>query len=187
MKINNLRFSNVFDHNSAQMACPDLARGVVILVLHAESDFDSPGSQNPRKWWLLHENRMKIRWKSDENRWKSMKINENPDVRKKSMKICENQWKSMKTMTPLTFWPWNSQLFHRNYLPKASLYHLSLPEKNMLKRCRGHRFYTFGPPETSSGDETRSLDFDNTTTFWVVFHRLWAEKSTNRWRSENNR
>ena len=33
---------NVLGHNLAQMACPDFARGLVILISCAESDFDSP-------------------------------------------------------------------------------------------------------------------------------------------------
>ena len=40
---------NVFDHNSAQIACPDLALGLVMVISHEESDFDSPEVQFIRK------------------------------------------------------------------------------------------------------------------------------------------
>ena len=40
---------HVFDHNSAQMACLDLALGLVMVISHEESDFDSPEAQNLRK------------------------------------------------------------------------------------------------------------------------------------------
>ena len=40
---------NVFDHNSAQMACPDLAPGLVMVILHEGSDFDNPEVQNLQK------------------------------------------------------------------------------------------------------------------------------------------
>ena len=47
-------FFNVFDHNSAQITCLKLSRGLVMVTSHEESDFDSPGAQNHRKTCFLH-------------------------------------------------------------------------------------------------------------------------------------
>ena len=45
-KLQNHCFFKVVDHNSAQMACPDLARGLVMITSHEEPDFDSRDIQN---------------------------------------------------------------------------------------------------------------------------------------------
>ena len=44
---------NVFEHNSAQMACPDLVRPLFMVNSHGDSDFDSPEAKTI-KIWLLH-------------------------------------------------------------------------------------------------------------------------------------
>ena len=47
-------FFKFFGHNLAQMVCPDLAPGLVMVISHEDSDFDSPEAQNPRKLRVLH-------------------------------------------------------------------------------------------------------------------------------------
>ena len=47
-------FFSVFDHHLAQIACPELSRGVVMVISNEKSNIDSPRAQNHRKTCFLY-------------------------------------------------------------------------------------------------------------------------------------
>ena len=51
---------NFFEDSLAQIACPELLRGVVMLKLYEGADFDSPGTQHHIKISCLHKNGIRI-------------------------------------------------------------------------------------------------------------------------------